>query len=89
MPNGFEVPPKGSAYRTEESSIAPVLCHQRTMEKVRGLHPIRPVTYYALPASVAIGAELCPLWENFALDRVLGSKLVPSLLCRSDLLPQS
>jgi hypothetical protein len=59
------------------------------MEEIRGLQPIRPVAYYALPASVAIGAELCPLWENFALDRVLGSKLVPSLLCRSDLLPKN
>jgi hypothetical protein len=81
MPNGIEVPPKGSAYRTEESSIAPVLCHQRSMEEVRGLLPIRPVAYYALPESVAIGAELCPLWVNFALDRVLEGKLVPSLCC--------
>jgi len=89
MLNGIEVSLKGSASRTEESSLAPVLCHQRSMEEVRGLQPIRTVAYYALPASVAIGAELCPLWVNFALDRVLGSKLVPSLLYRSRLLPQN
>ena len=52
--------------------------------------PIRPVAYYALPECVAIGAELCPLWVTFALNWVLGSKLVPSLCCiEAELLSQS
>jgi hypothetical protein len=66
MPKGIEVSLKSSAYRTEESYIAPVLCHQWSMEEVHGLLPIGTVAYYALSESVAIGAGLWPLWVNFA-----------------------
>jgi hypothetical protein len=60
------VPLRASAYKTKQSYIAPVLCHQQSTEEVRGLLPMRPVAYYAIPDSVAIGPGLCPLWVNFA-----------------------
>jgi hypothetical protein len=57
MPNAIEVSLKSSAYRTEESYIASVLCHQRSMEEVHGLLPIgtSPVSLSAATSSLSSG----------------------------------
>ena len=90
MSKGIEVSLKASGYRTEESYIALVLCRQRSMEDVRGPPADKTCRLLCPPECVAIGAELCPLWVTFALDWVLGSKLVPSLCCiEAELLSQS
>src|SRR5215218_4298472 len=55
---GYELPRTPSRRSSPTKDIAPVLCRQRSTEQVRGLLPIRPLAYCALPESVATGPGL-------------------------------